>query len=65
MESQTKAILDHLQGGHAITALDALYMFGCLRLAARIYDIRGMGYDVEKEMVEMDDARVAKYWIPR
>jgi len=39
-ESQTKQIYEYLKGGNKITALEALRRFGCLRLSARIYDIR-------------------------
>lgn len=39
-------ILAHLQQGQSITPLDALEMFGCLRLGARIYDLRKDGVEI-------------------
>ncbi len=49
--SQKDRILDYLMEGHSITALEALNLFGTLRLGARIADIKGMGYLVHTEMV--------------
>ena len=44
--SHCNAILSHLKSGRPITALDALRMYGCMRLAARVYDLRDSGHDV-------------------
>ena len=44
--SHESAILTHLKSGRPITALDALRMYGCMRLAARVYDLRDSGHDV-------------------
>ena len=38
--SQSKQILDYLQAGNALTPLEALRKFHCLRLGARIYDLQ-------------------------
>ena len=62
--TQMDRILAHLLGGGSLTALEALDRFGCSRLAARIGDIRAMGYQVHAEMVTLDNAkRVARYRI--
>lgn len=50
--SQTLGILDHLQRGHSLTPLEAVDLFGCMRLAARVRDLRRAGYPVESEMVK-------------
>lgn len=42
--SQTKRILDYLQDGGSLSPLEALRMFGCGRLGARIYDLKKQGY---------------------
>lgn len=42
-------ILAHLQSGLSITPLDALEMFGCFRLGARIYDLRKDGVEIAVE----------------
>ena len=59
--SQNQAILQHLQAGHALTKLDALRMFGCARLAARINDLRMRGAWILTETVVKDGKRFARY----
>ena len=53
-ESQKKSILDWLSEGNTITALQALDMFGCLRLASRINDLKNEGFPIAKEMIEVN-----------
>ena len=45
-ETQCSKILAHLRTGATITAIEALDMFGCFRLAARIADLRRDGNDI-------------------
>jgi len=62
--SQTKKILAHLQEGKSITPLEALNMFGCFRLGARIADIKALGYAVRSEFVTTPlQKRVKKYYL--
>lgn len=66
MDSQANMILEHLQGGHDITALEALQMYGCFRLAARIADLRGRGIPIYTYIDEVPTAhgttaRIARY----
>jgi hypothetical protein len=61
--SQLAQILAHMKAGHGITGLDALHRFGCFRLPARIADIKRMGHDVKREMIEVNGKRVARYWM--
>ena len=42
--SQSKRILEYLKSGGSISPLEALRMFGCGRLGARIYDLKKQGY---------------------
>lgn len=64
MESQNKAILEHLKIGKTITAIDALEKFGCLRLSGRIYDLRMKGWPIDKETIETDTGkRIARYFL--
>jgi hypothetical protein len=50
--------------GNSITAFEALQLFGCLRLAARIHDIRKMGHSVTKATMETDGGKkIAVYSI--
>jgi hypothetical protein len=46
-QSQTKKIRKHLESGRDISALDALLDYGCFRLAARIYDLKQAGLNIE------------------
>lgn len=64
-ESQKKSILDWLSEGNTITALQALNMFGCMRLASRISDLRSEGFPIAKDMIEVNGKRVAQYWLQR
>ena len=52
IQSQAKRILEHLKAGNGITPMDALDLFGCFRLGARIADIKKMGYDIVTERVK-------------
>ena len=51
MENQTKMIKAHLDQGNSITALEALDMFSCFRLASRMHELKESGYPFMKEMV--------------
>tara|TARA_R110000764_G_scaffold6456_2_gene24229 strand:+ start:94 stop:294 length:201 start_codon:yes stop_codon:yes gene_type:complete len=59
--SQTKEILNILKSGRTLTALDALRECGCMRLAARILEIRDMGYDVLTTTIAANGKRFAGY----
>ena len=59
--SQEKQILKDLEKGKRITALDALKNYGCLRLAARILEIKNAGYNVSKQMVNKNGKTFASY----
>jgi hypothetical protein len=39
-------ILQHLEQGRTITAIEALVLFGCFRLAARIKELRDAGHNI-------------------
>ena len=50
-ENQTRKILRYMQEGNTITPIEALAMFGCFRLSARIWDLRNEGEDIETERI--------------
>ena len=62
-DSQTALIKGWLLNGRSITQLDALNMFGCFRLAARIADIREEGINIMTEMITVNDKRIAQYYL--
>jgi sulfur transfer protein SufE len=64
-DSQTALIKGWLLNGRSITQLDALNMFGCFRLAARIADIREQGVNIMTEMITVNDKRIASYYLEK
>jgi len=63
--SQTTDILEHLNSGKRITPLDALGLFGCMRLAARIAELRGKGHNIKTTERRENGKTFAEYWIPQ
>ena len=62
MKDQSTQILAHLKAGKTITPLDALKKFYCLRLGARIHDLRARGHAIENVWhTTSDGKRVARY----
>jgi hypothetical protein len=49
--TQRQRILALLKRGKSITPLDAIRQFQCLRLGARIFDLRQQGFAIESETV--------------
>lgn len=61
-QSQNARIAKYLQEGNSITPLDALNLFGCLRLGARIADLKERGLNIVTErVVTPNGKRVASY----
>lgn len=59
--TQASRILDWLQSGKTITAIQALNHLGCFRLAARIEELRTSGHSIETQMVPLKETKVARY----
>lgn len=59
--SQTEMIKNHLRKGKKITALMALNKYGCLRLAARINDLRRNGEKIKTNLVCKNQKTFAEY----
>lgn len=60
--TQGEQILKHLRAGKHLTALEALKRFDCLRLAARIRDLKKDGFAITSTRVELANGkRVASY----
>ena len=64
-DSQNTLIKGWLLNGHSLTTLDALTMFGCFRLSARISNLKDQGMNIMTEMVEVNDKRIAKYYLAK
>lgn len=65
-ESQNKRIFAHMMDGNRITSLEALQLFGCMRLASRISDIRRNHPEVNIKVERIETAtkkKVAQYYV--
>lgn len=63
-DSQNRAILAYLRSGHRLTQLQAIEMFGCMRLPSRIHDIEKLGITVNRQFIKLlSGKRVKEYWI--
>lgn len=49
-QCQADKILRYLIFGNTLTSWEALGMFGCMRLGARIYELKRQGHAIKKEM---------------
>lgn len=58
--SQSEEILRHLKK-KPITAMDALVLYNCFRLAARIKDLRDMGNKILTKTIERNGKKFAQY----
>lgn len=62
--SQKKLIRNYLLEGNAITQLDALNLFGCFRLATRVFELKEEGMPIKTKMVEGNNGkRYASYFL--
>ena len=59
--TQNQQILKHLNRGWKITPLQALNKYGCLRLAARIKELKELGHKITKKMVSRNGKTFAEY----
>lgn len=65
---QATRIIRYMQDYGGITALEASRDLGCLRLGARIFELKEQGYDIRSEYVEVENrygekCRVKRYWL--
>ena len=49
--NQCDMILRYMQDEGSITAWEAMKEFGCMRLGARIYDLKRRGHGIERTLV--------------
>ena len=61
LSKQAADILDYLEQGHTITQLKALRLFGCMRLGARIHDLRNEGHNIITKMVTRKGKTYGQY----
>lgn len=64
--TQFERILRHLKAGRAITPAQAWRRYGCMRLSARIYDLKRAGHNIRTEPHTVRDGTiVARYSLIR
>jgi hypothetical protein len=56
--SQNFWLLGQLKKRRRLTSLDAMKEAQCMRLSARVYDLRCMGYNIHTENVWLDSGKV-------
>jgi hypothetical protein len=59
--SQKKMIREYLMSGKSITPIDALQLFGCFRLATRVFELKEEGMPIVTTMIESNGKRFASY----
>ncbi len=59
--SQNTLIKQHLEDGNTITPIDALNLFGCFRLSARIKNLRDQGMDIVTNRITKGGKTFASY----
>jgi hypothetical protein len=59
--SQSKQILGHMRLHGSITPIVAMRKYGCLRLGARIYDLKKDGHCIQVKIVERKGKHFAQY----
>ena len=59
--SQNDAVFNHLKKKGPLTPLQALRLYGTLRLGARVYDLRKRGRNIKSKMVRIGGKVVARY----
>jgi len=63
-QSQRNKILTYLEKGGGITSLQAMRWYGCLRLGARIHDLRRLGYAIYTKTLKTETGKhVAQYFL--
>lgn len=66
--TQNEMILDMLEDEIGVTQLDALTHAGCMRLSARIGELKEDGYDISTAMISYNTTfgetkTIAEYWL--
>lgn len=59
--SQSASILRHLKRGGVLTAASAYRLYGTMRLAARILELRDRGYQIRTSMRRVRNTSIAVY----
>jgi hypothetical protein len=62
--TQNEALLNHLMTGRSISPLEALGLYGVFRLAARVFELKDMGVNIQKNTkVDINGKQYAEYFV--
>ena len=62
--TQNNTLLNHMMTGRSISPLEALGLYGVFRLAARMFELKAMGVDIQKTTkVDINGKQYAEYSI--
>ena len=63
--TQQQDILEYLKAGHTLTGLEALKLFGTMKLASRISELRDKNYNIQDEVVRdlATGKHYKRYWM--
>ena len=63
--TQCEQVLAHIKTHGSITPLEALQLYGCMRLGARVWDLQREGHAIESEPFHLANGKtVARYFFP-
>jgi len=62
-KSQNARIAANLSNGKKLTGLQALRLFGCFRLASRVWDLREQGLDIKSKFITRNGKTFSQYYI--
>lgn len=62
--TQNDTLLNHMMTGRSISPLEALGLYGVFRLAARMFELKAKGVDIQKvTKVDINGKQYAEYSI--
>jgi hypothetical protein len=61
-EAQNQQVLSYLKTGKVLTPIQALDMFGCFRLSARIYELKDKGWPIMCERKAVESGKVVGHY---
>lgn len=61
-EAQNQQVLSYLKTGKVITPIQALDMFGCFRLSARIYELKDKGWPIHCERIAVESGKIVGHY---
>jgi hypothetical protein len=62
---ENATIISHLKDNGSITPFEALKRYGCMRLGARIFDLRSKGYPIKTEIAKGSKKYAIYKWVEK